>query len=71
MGIFVKNNEKYKKINGPQQFVTSQLTYGAGQLVPQGSYCTSIPISTTVELSLLHHLAQLHCQSYSTGDKKN
>lgn len=38
-----------EKIHIPQQPGTSLLTYVVEQLALQGSYCTSIPISTTVE----------------------
>jgi hypothetical protein len=41
------------------------------KLALQDFYCISIPISATVELSLVHHLAQLHCQDYSPEDMQN
>jgi hypothetical protein len=41
------------------------------KLALQDFYCISIPISATVELSPVHHLAQLHCQDYSPEDMQN
>ena len=55
----------------PRQPETRQSTYAVVQLVPQGFYCVSTPIVAAVELSLLRHLAQLHCQDYPPGDMQN
>lgn len=70
-----KNSQQYKlqytiEMNRPQQVATRQLTYEVVQLAPQRSYCSSIPISATVELFLWHRSALLHCQCYSSGDKQ-
>lgn len=66
-----KKNSGWKERIAPQHSETRQSTYVVVKLALQDFYCISIPISATVELSLVHHLAQLHCQDYSSEDMQN
>jgi hypothetical protein len=63
-----KKISRWKERIAPQQSETRQSTYVVVKLALQDFYCISIPISAIVELSLVHHLAQLHCQDYSPED---
>lgn len=72
-GFWLKNiiRKMYIRWSEPQQSETSLLTYVAGQLVPQGSCCISIPILKVVGLLPLFHSIQLHSQKYLTEHHTN